>query len=200
MSRGKKIFLLQSLLFIFGVSIIYLTFLTYKNSSEDKILSDKIKLEIDKKIKQENAINNVFYDIQYSGIDLSGNRYILRAKEAINDEQSVEDLKLKFVSATFYFKNDKILNITSESGLYNNLTLDMIFEKNVIGKYEGSIIEAEKAEYYNSKNYLIISDNVKLKDTRGTIVAEKLLFDVQKNTLNISSSGNSKVNANLNYK
>ena len=196
MSRGKKIFLLQSLLFIFGVSIIYLTFLTYKNSSEDKILSDKIKLEIDKKIKQENAINNVFYDIQYSGIDLSGNRYILRAKEAINDEQSVEDLKLKFVSATFYFKNDKILNITSESGLYNNLTLDMIFEKNVIGKYEGSIIEAEKAEYYNSKNYLIISDNVKLKDTRGTIVAEKLLFDVQKNTLNISSSGN-KV---LNYK
>ena len=45
-----------------------------------------------------------------------------------------------------------MLNITSNSGFYNNKTLDMIFENEVNGKYDGSILLAEKAEYFNSKN------------------------------------------------
>ena len=36
-------------------------------------------------------------------------------------------------------------------GIYNNKTLDMIFEKNVKANYEESKLFAEKAEYSNSK-------------------------------------------------
>ena len=93
-----------------------------------------------------------------------------------------------------------MLNITSENGFYNNKTLDMIFENKVNGVYDGSILLAEKAEYFNSKNVLIITDDVKVKDPKGTIFAEKLLFDIEKNTLNISSSKSKNVNANINYK
>ena len=93
-----------------------------------------------------------------------------------------------------------MLNITSNSGFYNNKTLDMIFENEVNGKYDGSILLAEKAEYFNSKNILIITDNVRVKDPKGVFSAEKLLFDIKKNTLNISSSEKNKVRADINYK
>ena len=57
-----------------------------------------------------------------------------------------------------------------------------------------------KILFYNSKNFLIISENVRMKDIRGTILAEKLIFDIKKNKLNISSSDDKKINANINYK
>jgi len=59
---------------------------------------------------------------------------------------------------------------------------------------------AEKAEYLNYKNILIITDNVRVKDPKGVFSAEKLLFDIKRNTLNISSSEKNKVRADINYK
>ena len=74
------------------------------------------------------------------------------------------------------------------------------FYGNVMAKYEGSELFAEKAEYSNSKSYLMISNNVKVKDYRGTMFADKLLFDIKKQTLNIASTKDGKVNANINLK
>ena len=36
---------------------------------------------------------------------------------------------MSFVNAIFYFKDNTILTIDSDEGVYNNKTLDMIFEK-----------------------------------------------------------------------
>ena len=199
-ARKKKILLAQICLFFIAVILIFFTYINIGDKSYEKIITKKVKEEISKKIEKEDKIGNKFYDIEYTGIDLSGNRYILRAKEAFNSNESDDQLNLKFVNAIFYFKNDKVLNIKSNSGLYNNSTFDMIFKDKVIGEYDGSILLAERAEYFNSKNFLIISDNVKVKDLRGTILAEKLVFDIKENKLDISSSSDKKINALLNYK
>lgn len=198
--RKKKIFLTQLLLFVIGLFMLIFTYLNFDKNSTDGIFKKDTKVEINKNIKNKESKSTTFYNITYSGIDLSGNRYILQAKEAKNSEVTNELLKLKNVKATFYFKNDTMLNITSNSGFYNNKTLDMIFENEVNGKYDGSILLAEKAEYFNSKNILIITDNVRVKDPKGVFSAEKLLFDIKKNTLNISSSERNKVKADINYK
>ena len=198
--RKKKIFLTQLLLFVIGLFMLIFTHLNFDKNSTDGIFKKDTKVEINKNIKNKESKSTTFYNITYSGIDLSGNRYILQAKEAKNSEVTNELLKLKNVKATFYFKNDTMLNITSNSGFYNNKTLDMIFENEVNGKYDGSILLAEKAEYFNSKNILIITDNVRVKDPKGVFSAEKLLFDIKKNTLNISSSERNKVKADINYK
>ena len=76
----------------------------------------------------------------------------------------------------------------------------MEFQENVKAKYEGSELFAQKAEYSNSKSFLTISEMVKIIDIRGTMVADKLLFDIKKQTLNIASFKNGKVNANVNLK
>ena len=46
----------------------------------------------------------------------------------------------------------------------------------------------------------MISNNVKVKDYRGTMFADKLFFDIKKQTLNIASTKDGKVNANINLK
>ena len=39
-------------------------------------------------------------------IDLTGNRYILKSKEAISDKNNEDVLNLKLVEAVFYFKDN----------------------------------------------------------------------------------------------
>jgi lipopolysaccharide assembly outer membrane protein LptD (OstA) len=105
---------------------------------------------------------------------------------------------MKIVNAFFYFKDGTILEVQSDAAIYNNKTLDMSFDGDVKALYEGSTLFADKAEYSNLKNYLTISQNVVVKDIRGSVFADKLFFDLKKHTLNIKSFNNNKVNANVN--
>ena len=107
---------------------------------------------------------------------------------------------MKFVEATFYFKDGTELRILSDSGIYNNKTLDMNFDGNVKAKYEGSQLFAQKAEYSNTKSYLMISNEVKVQDYRGTVFADKLFFDIKKQTLKSAAFNDNKINANINLK
>ena len=107
---------------------------------------------------------------------------------------------MKNVNAFFYFKDDTVLQVFSEKGIYNNNTLDMNFSKNVKAIYEGGTLTSQKAEYSNSNNFLQISENVKVDDIRGNFTAEKLYFDISEQTLNIASSKKGKINANINIK
>lgn len=200
MKRTKKIKFIQIFLFFAGISLIFLTYLSYQKKSSETIISKETKTEINSKIEHNSDSQDTFYNIEYSGIDLSGNRYILKAEEAKNIESNTELVNLKFVDAKFFFKDDTILYVTSDSGLYNNKTLDMKFKENVNAKYDSSTLTADTAEYFNSRNLIEISSNVKVNDYRGLIMAEKLIFDIKKKKLNITSSNSEKVKANLNYK
>ena len=84
-----------------------------------------------------------------------------------------------------------------EYGIYNNKTLDMKFEQNVKANYLRSELFAEKAEYSNSESFLSIYENVGINDIKGNLIADKLLFDITKQKLNITSFNNGKINANV---
>ena len=74
----------------------------------------------------------------------------------------------------------------------------MKFQNNVKAKYQETDLFANKAEYSNSKSYLSISENVKVDDIRGNLIADKLLFDITKKKLDITSFNDGKINANVN--
>lgn len=200
MDRKKKLKIFQILLLIFGSSIIFFTYWNFNN--DENLLSDtnqkKIQEQLEKKSKNKNG--DFFINIQYNGIDLAGNRYVLKSKEAYNSNDNKEIVNMKFVDAVFYFKDGTILYIVSEEGIYNNKTLDMTFKKNVEAKYQGSELYAGMANYSNSKSFLTISENVKVKDKKGTVFAEKLLFDVKNQTLDIASKLNDKVKTKVEIK
>ena len=201
MERKKKLKIIQISLLSIGLLIIFLTYYKKDIPIEKEIISKSTQEQLKKQQDQTlKSGNDVFYNIEYSGLDLAGNRYILKSKEAYNNKSNPEVVIMKYVEARFFFKDDTILYVWSDEGEYNSLSLDMIFNKNVEAKYEGSELKAQKAEYSNTKNYLIISENVKIKDFKGTVFADQLLFDIKKQTLNIASFNDEKINANINLK
>ena len=196
--RKKKLRLVQLTLLILGILIIYTTYYNKNSNLDKKIISKKTEEKVkkqttDKKLEK----GDVFFNVKYSGLDLNGNRYILNSEEAYLDDLKPEIVYMKIVHATFYFKNDTVLNIWSDNGTYNNKNLDMKFEKNVKAKYLESDLTAEKAEYSNSKSYLTIYENVRVDDVRGNLVADKLLFDIVEKKLDITSFNEGKISANV---
>ena len=198
--RKKKLRFIQICLLLIGTLIILFTYTNRNKSFDDKILTEETQEKIKKQFSQQNQDGDIFFNIEYSGFDLEGNRYILKSKEASNSKSNQEIVNMKGVQAVFYFKDDTVLNVSSKRGTYNNKTLDMNFYESVNANYGKSQLFAEKAEYSNSKSFLIISENVKVKDIRGTMVADRLLFDIKKQTLNIDSFNDSKINANIKLK
>ena len=198
--RKKKLRLTQFFLLFFGMLIIYFTYYNNKTIDKNNEIVSKENKDIFKKQDEENIKKekDLFFNIEYTGLDLNGNRYILLAEKANFNDAKPEIVYMSVVEATFYFKDETILYIWSDEGIYNNKTLDMNFEKNVKARYLSSELFAEKAEYSNSKNYLSIYDNVKINDIKGNLIADKLVFDITKQKLDITSFNNGKINANVN--
>ena len=177
--RKKRLKFIQFSLVFVGIIIILYTYTNRERDSSEKILPLETQEKIKKQLGQNSENGEVFYNIEYSGIDLSGNRYILKSGEATNNKLEQDVVNLKTVEAFFYFKDDTVLKVRSDKGIYNNKTLDMYFDGNVKAEYEESELFAKKAEYSNSKSFLKISENVKIIDTRGTMIADNLLFDIK---------------------
>ena len=199
MDRGKKIKIVQYSLLFFGILIFFLTYYSNNKSVNDnQILSKTTKENITKNIKNEKEKDqNTFFDIEYSGLDFSGNRYILKSEEAITNNLNSYLINLKKVNAKFYFKDGTILYVWSDNGIYNNQTLDMKFSENVKAIYGENTMNSENANYSNSESFLTITNNVKLNGIKGDLFADKLLFDIKKQTLDISSFNDNKINARI---
>jgi len=199
MIKLKKNKIIQISLFIIGTLILFFTY------SDKKLKKSKIIIPTETKTKLENSQSSqdgsdTFYNIEYSGFDLEGNRYVLKAEEAINNKDNQDIVIMKLVNAYFYFKDDTVVEVKSDAGIYNNRTLDMKFNGNIKALYDKSKLFAQKAEYSNSKSYLTVYDKVEIIDTKGTMVADKLFFDIKNGTLDISSMNNNLVNTQLNLK
>ena len=195
--RKKRLRIIQVTFILVGLILIFFTYLNNDNNLSKNIISIEEQEKIQEQLNKNDQKKDVFYNIKYSGIDLNSNRYVLIAKEASNDETNKLLVNLKSVEAFFYFKDDTILNIKSDEGIYNNKSLDMKFSNNVVANYQESQLFAQKAFYSNTDGFLTISEDVKVIDARGTIVADKLLFDIKKKTLDIESFNDNKINANI---
>ena len=147
MDRKKKLRLIQVIFFLSGFFLIIITFLSKNNNGEIKIISSNEQEQIEKKLNEKNADTNIFYNVKYSGLDLKGNRYTLVAEEAKSSDLKPEIIQMRLLSAIFYFKDDTVLEVSSQKGEYNNKTLDIKFEENINASYQNGKLSAEKAEF-----------------------------------------------------
>ena len=201
MSRKQKLRIFQILFLITGVTIIFFTFLQSNKFQKEQIISDNLQKKIDKEISiQGSDKSSTFYNVKYSGLDLEGNRYTISSKKAVNSDTNENVVIMSGVSAVFYFKDNTELNILSNKAIYNNKTLDIKFEDSVKCLYENSELYAGSAEFLNSKYSLSVSNNVKIIDSKGTIFADKLTFDIKNKTLNITSLNENTIKSKINYK
>ena len=197
--RKKKIKIIQVTLLLVGMMIIFFTYIKRENISDEKIISSEAQKKIKRQMESQSE-QDIFYNIEYSGLDLAGNRYILKANEATTDKFNQDIINMKSTTAIFYFKDGTVLNASSETGVYNNKSLDMLFSGEVKAYYIESKLFADEAEYSNSKGFLTITKNVIIEDPRGTMIADELLFDIKKQTLKIAAFKDNKINANIKLK
>ena len=198
--RKKKLRTIQITLLLLGAILLLYTYSFQNKKINETIIQKQTLDEINQDLGKETDEENKFFDITYTNVDLNGNRYILKSKEAETNANNTELVLMKDVTAIFYFNDNTILNVFSDKGVYNNKTLDMKFDGNIKANYIDSKLFADQAEYSNTGNFLSIKDNVTVVDKRGRIKADRIFFDLKENTVDIESFNNKTVNATINRK
>ncbi len=187
-SRKKNLFLIQFTIFIVGAALLYNT---YRDKNKETETTVKIEANA-------TSDSNSFTDIEYSGFDLTGNRYVLAAEQADFKTETPEFINMKFVVAKFYLKDDTVLIVVSDEGVYNNVTLDMNFKKNVKVDYLTHNLLSDSLSYSNSNAKLIATGNVRGESIeKGEFNADNVEYNLADKTLNFSMFGNKRVNVKL---
>ena len=191
--KFNKRILSQITLLLLGVIII---FFTYFYVGKDKT---KKTVEVKKEITEEIQKKNTFENIKYEGVDASGNQFVINSEYAEFENETPNLIDMRNILCNFYFKDGTVLKITSDFGVYDNLTNDMSFEQNVKMFYLESKLFSEKANFVNSENYLFVEGNVIAEGLEGNLKADKMNFDLTKKKLRISMYNQDKVNIKVNY-
>ena len=175
--KKKNLLLIQLTIFFVALALLYNTYHDKNKETETSVDVETIS----------SSDTNSFTDIEYSGFDLNGNRYLLQAKKADFKTEKPELIYMKGVTAKFYLKDNTILEVISESGLYNNLTLDMNFDTNVKVDYLTHILLSDSLSYSNSDAKLIATGNVRGESIKkGEFSADNVEYDLTDKTLNFS--------------
>jgi len=192
--RKKKILGIQIFIFLVSVLILYSTYF-YKNEPVEILVKKDEKVKKQTDIVEDNKSS--FEDVEYKGIDLNGNRYVLRSESADFDLDKPELINMKIMTAFFYFKDGTVLKVEGDYGSYNNKTKDMQFRDNIVALYLTHILYSNNLDFMNSKNLLTIYGNVKTESVQGNVEADNMIFDLTKQTLDISMFSEKRINVNL---
>ena len=102
------------------------------------------------------------------------------------------------VIAKFYLKDNTVLTVVSDSGLYNNITLDIDFKEKVKADYLTHVLFSDSLSYSNSNAKLIASGNVKGKSLeRGEFSSDYAEYNLTDKTINFSMFGKEQVNVKI---
>ena len=187
-SRKKNLFLIQFIVFLVAITLLYNT---YSDKNNETLNTVKIEVNV-------NPDANSFTDIEYSGFDLKGNRYVLEARQADFKTEIPELINMKEVVAKFYLKDDTVLTVVSDEGLYNNVTLAMDFRGNVEADYLTHILFSDLLSYSNTNSKLIATGNVHGESIdKGEFNADNVEYDLTNKTLNFSMFASKRVNVKL---
>ena len=183
----------QLTLLLMGLIIIFFTYFGNFKKKEDTTVVEDIK-KIDQENQGESADNiNRFEDVEYKGLDASGNRYVIGSKYANFTTDRPEIINMTNVECTFYLSGGN-LYIVSDYAIFNNSSNDMEFTENVKMNYLENVLFSQKAIFENEKNELIIEGDVSSKGPNGKIRADRLDFDLNTKKLKISMYNDEKVN------
>ena len=187
-ARKKNLLLVQITIFLVASTLLYNTY-----RDKNQTVESFVKIEV-----ETSPDTNSFTDIEYSGFDLTGNRYVLKAKQADFKTETPEVINMNEVFAKFYLKDGTVLTVVSDAGVYNNVTFDMEFSNNVQSNYLTHILQSDLLSYSSSNTKLIATGNVRGESIeKGEFSADNVEYDLSDKSLNFSMFGSKQVNVKL---
>jgi hypothetical protein len=187
-NRKKNLITIQLTIFFIASALLFNTY-----SKKGDVPETSVKIE-----SETSPDTNSFNDIEYSGFDLNGNRYTLKAEKADFETKAPEIINMKTVIGKFNLKDNTILTIVSDEGTYNNKTYDMEFRENVKADYLTHTLLSDMLSYSNSNAKLIATGNVQGESIeKGEFRADNVEYNLVDKTINFSMFGGKQVNVKI---
>tara|TARA_A100001015_G_scaffold320475_1_gene446974 strand:+ start:649 stop:1236 length:588 start_codon:yes stop_codon:yes gene_type:complete len=191
-TRKKRLIFIQAMLLSAAMLLLYIFY--YKGNIKDNNI-EVVKIE-DKKIEKLSE-SNFFENVEYNGIDSSGNRYLLKSQIAYFDDKKPELVNMEEMEAIFYFKDGTILKVFGKNGIYNNKTNDMKFRDEVKVIQSNNQIYADNLDYFNSEGIINIYGNVFGKSLDGNFNSDILNINIDNQSADFLMNNNDQVKINL---
>ena len=183
MRFGRKI---QIILLCLSSLIFFYSYYYLPGKNEGSI---KVKSLPSKKTGDEIKNKNIFANVEYKSQNNDGQIFTTKAKESFLDPNKPELINLiNPYSVTKLKKDNSLIEIKSENGIFDKSKNIVMYKDNVTIKNKNYLITSKKAVHFSSRNIIIISDTVVMKDlTMGLshiIYCDKIEIDtVTNNTI-----------------
>ena len=181
----------QLSLIVLGCLIILITYFLYPNINKERFESNIVK---DKLLEtQENEINS-FENVEYRGAYNAYNTFLVKSEKAYILTEEPNVVYMTNMRVSMFMKDGRIIIITSDKGKYNKITYDCFFENNVKSTDGETIISAENLDLIAVNETATIYNDVYLTNENGSLVADKIHYDLQTKLFKISMFGDKSVN------
>ena len=183
MRFGRKI---QIILLCFSSLIFFYSYYYLPGKNEGSI---KVKSLPSKESEEEIKNKNIFANVEYKSQNNDGQIFTTKAEESFLDPNKPELINLiNPYSVTKLKKDNSLIEIKSENGIFDKSKNIVMYKDNVTIKNKNYLITSKKAVHFSSRNIIIISDTVVMKDlTMGLshiIYCDKIEIDtVTNNTI-----------------
>ena len=189
MTTNKKI--AQLSLISIGIFLILLTY--FSPLFKEKVVKDVItKTDI---IDSEER--NTFENVEYKGIYDIDKLFTIKSEKAYILKEDPDVVYMTNMHVTLYMNDGRIIIITSDNGSYNKVSYDCFFEDNVKAIDGETTVVAENLDLLSSKDAASVYNNVFLTNDKGSLRADKVDYDFEKNYYQISMFSNKKVKIKL---
>jgi len=193
MRFGRKI---QIILLCLSSFIFFYSYYYLPGKNEGSI---KVKSLPSKETKEEIKNKNTFTNVEYKSQNNQGQIFTTKAKESFLDLSKPNLVNLiSPYSVTKLKKDNSLIKIESEVGMFDKKKNIVMYEKNVTIKNKNYLITSNKAVHFSSKKVIIITGNVVMKDfTMGLshiVYCDKLEIDtITNNTVATMNSSKDRV-------
>tara|TARA_B100000029_G_scaffold514156_1_gene615915 strand:+ start:1639 stop:2226 length:588 start_codon:yes stop_codon:yes gene_type:complete len=179
----KKNLIIQIFLVIFGVSLLFFTY--FLGSSEKNNL--KMKKEI---VQKESALSNpdvssLVENVSYVGSNNDQIFFEINSKvsEIFNDKPDLS--YMKNVTATIRLADGRIIYIKADKAVYNKLTNDTSFAKNIVATESDNQITCDNLDLVLTENLIKIYNNINITNKTGVLLADMVKINMLEKNANI---------------
>lgn len=174
-----KKFGLQIILAIIALALFLFTYNLEFFKKNKKNLTNNIKIEDKKKIDEN--VSSILEKISYNKTDDKGNIYELQSNFSEIKKDNIDINYMKTVSIKITLTDGKIINITSDNGIYNQKTTDAWLSENVIIKETDRYIYSDNLDLKFTDSFIVAYNNVLYKSDESEAVADKIEIFLDKN-------------------
>ena len=175
-------YFIQFSIMVLIILLIYLTYNYINKSGKDSNIVEKTESNklVQKKISrnEETLDKNVISELTYKSLDDNGNVYEINSDSGTIQENDKSTLLLKNVEAKILVYDHGTVYIFSDNALYNKISLDTHFYKNVNLIYKDHNIKSDDLFLKYSDKKVKISNNVYYESENSKLIADEVTMNL----------------------